>query len=97
MVLSSSESEEEEEDNMANNLRWSVQNVSKFHGEGGQSAANHLYEFDDFLRAARIAITDPDHGQDAQDVNVAHIINDFVTTLKGKARVWFDMNVPEGN
>ena len=29
------------------------------------------------------------------DANVTHIINDFLTTLKGKARIWFDMNVPE--
>ena len=30
-----------------------------------------------------------------EDANVVHIINDFVTTLKGKARIWFDMNVPD--
>ena len=90
--LFESESESEEEgDNMANHLRWSVQSVSKFHGDSGQSATQHLYEFDDFLKAARIEA--PDDGEDA---NVAHIINDFVTTLKGKARIWFDMNVPEG-
>ena len=70
--------------------------MSKFHGEVGQSAAHHLYEFDDFLRAARIGIPEPDSGQERQDVNVANIINDFVTTLKGKTRVWFDMNVPDG-
>ena len=90
--LFESESEsEEEEGNMANQLRWSVQSVSKFHGDSGQSATQHLYEFDDFLRAAGIVA--PEEGGDA--ANVAHIINDFVTTLKGKARVWFDMNVPE--
>ena len=83
---------EEEEDNMANHLRWSVQSVSKFHGDSGQSATQHLYEFDDFLRAAGI-VAPADEGDNA---NVAHIINDFVTTLKGKARIWFDMNVPEG-
>ena len=77
---------------MANHLRWSVQSVSKFHGELGQSATQHLYEFDDFLKAARIEA--PEEGGD--EANVAHIINDFVTTLKGKARIWFDMNVPEG-
>ena len=93
---SSSESEEEEEDNMANNLRWSVQNVTKFHGEAGQSATQHLYEFDDFLRAARIQAPEPAERQDRLDVNVEHIINDFVTTLKGKARIWYDMNVPVG-
>ena len=91
--LFESESEsEEEEGNMANQLRWSVQSVSKFHGDSGQSATQHLYEFDDFLRAAGIVA--PEEGGDA--ANVAHIINDFVTTLKGKARVWFDMNVREG-
>ena len=87
---SESESEEEEVDNMANQMRWSVQSVSKFHGESGQSATQHLYEFDDFLKAARIEAP-----EDGEDANVAHIINDFVTTLKGKARIWFDMNVPE--
>ena len=90
--LFESESEEEEADNMANHLRWSVQSVSKFHGELGQSATQHLYEFDDFLKAARIEAPEGD----GDDANVAHIINDFVTTLKGKARIWFDMNVPEG-
>ena len=53
---------------MANNLRWSVQNVSQFHGEAGQSAAQHLYEFDDFLRVAWILIPNPAQGQDAQVV-----------------------------
>ena len=52
--------------------------------------------FDDFLRAARIEAPAPDRGQEELDVNVAHIINDFVTTLKGKARIWYDMNVPAG-
>ena len=91
LVESESESEEEEVDNMANQLRWSVQSVSKFHGETGQSATQHLFEFDDFLKAARIEAP----REEGDDANVAHIINDFVTTLKGKARVWFDMNVPE--
>ena len=77
---------------MANNLRWSVQNVSKFHGETGQSATQHLYEFDDFLKAARIEVPN-----DANlDDDTSHVINDFVTTLKGKARIWYDMNIPEG-
>ena len=52
---------------------------------------NKIYEFDDFLKAVRIEAP-----EDGDDANVAHIINDFVTTLKGKARIWFDMNVPEG-
>ena len=95
--VDSSDSEEEfQEFNMANQLRWSVQSVSKFHGESGQSATQHLYEFDDFLRAARIEVPNPADGQDELDVNVSHIINDFVTTLKGKARIWYDMNVPVG-
>ena len=85
-------SEGEEEFNMANNLRWSVQNVSRFHGETGQSATQHLYEFDDFLKAARIEVPN-----DANlDEDTSHVINDFVTTLKGKARIWYDMNIPEG-
>ena len=51
---------------MANNLRWSVQNVSQVHGEAGQSAAKHLYEFDDFLRVAWIHISNPAQGWDTQ-------------------------------
>ena len=81
----------EEEDNMANPLRWSVQSVSKFHGDMGQSATQHLYEFDDFLKAAGIVA----RAEDGDEADCTHIINDFVTTLKGKARIWFDMNVPE--
>ena len=87
--------EEEEEIDMANNLRWSVQNVAKFYGEPGQSATQHLYEFDDFLRAARIVIPD-DAEVPENDRDASHIINDFVITLKGKARVWFNMKIPEG-
>ena len=95
LLESDSDSEEEEVVNMANQLRWSVQSVTKFNGELGQSATQHLYEFDDFLRAARIVAPEPGHGEEALDVDVSHIINDFVTTLKGKARIWFDMNVPD--
>ena len=90
-----------EEENMANpnqnqNLKWSVQSVSKFHGENGQNASSHLFEFDDFLRAARIEPLAAAEGVGNDGRNAVHIINDFVTTLKGKARVWFDMKIPEG-
>ena len=93
--------EEEEEENMANpnpnqNLKWSVQSVSKFHGDTGQNASSHLFEFNDFLRAARIEPLAAVEGQANDERNAAHIINDFVTTLKGKARVWYDMKIPEG-
>ena len=71
-------------------------NVTKFHGEVGQGATQHLYEFDDFLRAARIEAPVPAGDEGELDVNLTHIINDFVTTLKGKARIWYDMNVPVG-
>ena len=87
--------------NMANqnehnqNLKWSVQSVSKFHGETGQNASSHLFEFNDFLKAARIEPLARANGQAEEDRNASHIINDFVTTLKGKARVWFDMKIPE--
>ena len=87
--------------NMANqnehnqNLKWSVQSVSKFHGETGQNASSHLFEFNDFLRAARIEPLARANGAAENDRNAAHIINDFVTTLKSKARVWFDMKIPE--
>ena len=87
--------------NMANpnehnqNLKWSVQSVSKFHGETGQNASSHLFEFDDFLRAARIEPLARANGAVEKDRNAVHIINDFVTTLKGKARIWYDMKIPE--
>ena len=95
------EEEDIEEENMANanqnqNLKWSVQSVSKFHEENGQNASSHLFEFDDFLRAARIEPLAAAEGLGNDARNAVHIINDFVTTLKGKARVWFDIKIPEG-
>ena len=75
-----------------NQLKWSVQSVSKFHGDTGQNANSHMFEFNDFLKAARIEAI----GEGAEDTRDAtQIINDFVTTLKGKARLWFDVNIPE--
>ena len=51
-----------------------------------------MFEFNDFLKAARIEAI----GEGAEDTRDAtQIINDFVTTLKGKARLWFDVNIPE--
>ena len=40
--------------NNMNQLKWSVQSVSKFHGDTGQNANSHMFEFNDFLKAARI-------------------------------------------
>ena len=78
--------------NNMNQLKWSVQSVSKFHGDTGQNANPHMFEFNDFLKAARIEAI----GEGAEDTRDAtQIINDFVTTLKGKARLWFDVNIPE--
>ena len=86
----------QQRNNMAQQLRWSVQSVSKFYGENGQNANSHLFEFNDFLRADRIEAGSIDEGTE-DERNASNIINDFVTTLKGKARLWFDVNIPKGN
>ena len=72
---------------MANNIKWSVQNVSKFYGEPGQNPNSHLMEFEDFLRAIA---PNPDN-----DERATNVINQFTTTLKNKARTWFEMCIGE--
>ena len=79
--------------NMAQQLRWSVQSVSKFHRDTGQNANLHLFEFNGLLKAARIEAGDLGDDRVENNRDALHIINDFVTTLKGKVRLWFDVNI----
>ena len=92
-----SESEEEIEDNnMANTLKWSLQNISKFYGKDGEDPDQHVEEFEDVAKAAG-QWGDGHDWSEGKDTNgkSKNLIILFSTTLKDKARSWFDSTFQE--
>ena len=103
-----SESEEEDtdleellEDNMANQPRWSFQNIPKFEGEGKQDPTNHVIEFEDIVLASNL---DPDlparQGNEDDAAREARkdytrVLRLFATTLTGKARTWYNTTLAD--
>ena len=78
--------------NPGNQMRWSIQNINKFHGGKGEDPDHHISEFEDVLRASgNFPFNDGDwanHG--------AQIFTLFQTTLRERARTWYDHTIPPG-
>ena len=78
--------------NPGNQMRWSIQNINKFHGGKGEDPDHHISEFEDVLRASgNFPLNNVDwnnHG--------AQIFTLFQTTLRERARTWYDHTIPQG-
>ena len=80
-----SESEPEIEIIMADppvRQQWSLRDLPKYEGRTDKSPSQHLLELDDYFASTN---TDPNAYVD--------IITKFRASLRGKARVWYDMNI----
>ena len=82
-------------------LRYSIRDIPIFDGKGDAMPHTHLIEFEDFLANTGSDIKDlPQHGE-PQEVDRPHyeavmkdVGNKFKTSLKGKPRLWYEMQYP---
>ena len=75
--------------NPGNQMRWSIQNINKFHGGKGEDPDHHISEFEDVLRASG---NFPLNNGDWQN-HGAQIFTLFQTTLRERARTWYDHTI----
>ena len=71
---------------------WSLKDIPKFEGKPGEAPSVHIHEFEDFLASIDTPINTkllPRMG----NPHMADIIRKFKSSLKGKARAWFQMVV----
>ena len=79
-------------------LRYSIRDIPIFDCKGDAMPHTHLIEFEDFLANTGSDIKDlPQHGE-PQEVDRPHyeavmkdVVNKFKTSLKGKPRLWYEM------
>ena len=82
-------------------LRYSLRDIPTFDGNGDTMPHTHLIEFEDFLANTGSDIKDlPQHGE-PQEVDRPHyeammkdIVSKFKASLKGKPRLWYEMQYP---
>ena len=85
-------------------LRYSIRDIPTFDGKGDAMPHTHLIEFEDFLANTGSEIHEmPQHGE-PQEVNRPHyeavvkdVVSKFKAPLKGKPRLWFEMQYPTGD
>ena len=85
-------------------LRYSLTDIPTFDGKGDAMPHTHLIEFKDFLENAGSEIKElPQHGE-PQEIDRPHyeavikdVVSKFKASLKGKPRLWFEMQYPTGD
>ena len=85
-------------------LRYSIRDIPTFDGKGDSMPHTHLIEFEDFLVNTGSEIHDlPQHGE-PQEVDRPHyeavvkdVVSKFKASLKGKPRLWFEMQYRTGD
>ena len=85
-------------------LKYSLRDIPTFDGKGDTMPHTHLIEFEDFLANTGSDIKDlPQHGE-PQEVDRPHyeavikdVVSKFKASLKGKPRLWYEMQYPTGD
>ena len=79
-------------------LRYSMRDIPTYDGKGDAMPHTHLIEFEDFLVNTGSEINELPQFDEPQPVDVAHyqgvikdVISKFKASLKGKPRLWFEM------
>ena len=79
--------------NPGNQMRWSIQNINKFHGGKGEDPDHHISEFEDVLRASGNFPLEDEHWEEYGP----QVFTLFQTTLRERARTWYDHTIPNGD
>ena len=82
-------------------LRYSMRDIPTYDGKGDAMPHTHLIEFEDFLVNTGSEINELPQFDEPQPVDVAHyqgvnkdVVSKFKASLKGKPRLWFEMQCP---
>ena len=82
-------------------LRYSMRDIPTYDGKGDAMPHTHLIEFEDFLVNTGSEINALPQFDEPQAVDVAHyqgvirdVVSKFKASLKGKPRLWFEMQYP---
>ena len=82
-------------------LRYSMRDIPTYDGKGDAMPHTHLMEFEDFLENTGSEINELPQFDEPQPVDAAHypgvikdVISKFKASLKGKPRLWFEMQYP---
>ena len=85
-------------------LRYSFRDIPTFDGKGDSMPHAHLMEFEDFLMNTGSEINDLPQQGEPQEVDRPHyeavvkdVVSKFKASLKGKLRLWFEMQYPTVN
>ena len=90
-----------QDDRNERSLRYSIRDIPNLDGKGDAMPLTHLTEFEDFLVNTGSEIHElPQHGE-PQAVDRPHyeavirdVVSKFKASLKGKPRLWFEMQYP---
>ena len=93
--------QDRQDDRNDRSLRYSIRDIPTFDGKGDAMPHSHLIELEDFLMNTGSEINElPQHGE-PQEVDRPHyeaVLKDavckFKASLKGKPRLWFEMQYP---
>ena len=80
-------------------LRYSIRDIPTFDGKGDSLPQTHMMEFSDFLdnTGSEIRYLPQEPQADDREYHMAVIkdaVNKFKVSLKGKPRLWFEMQYP---
>ena len=82
-------------------LRYSIRDIPIFEGKGDAMPHTHLIEFEDFLANTGSDIKELPQHDEPQEVDRPHyeavmkdVVNKFKQSLKGKPRLWYEMQYP---
>ena len=82
-------------------LRYSMRGIPTYDGKGDAMPHTHLIEFEDFLVNTGSEINDLPQFDEPKPVDAAHyqgvikdVVSKFKASLKGKPRLWFEMQYP---
>ena len=82
-------------------LRYSMRDIPTYDGKGDAMPQSHLIEFEDFLVNTGSEINELPQFDEPQPVDAAHyqgvikdVVSKFKASLKGKPRLWFEMQYP---
>ena len=85
-------------------LRYSIRDIPTYDGKGDAMPHTHLIEFEDFLVNTGSEINELPQFDEPQPVDIAHyqgvirdVVSKFKASLKGKPRLWFEMQYPTVN
>ena len=85
-------------------LRYSIRDIPTYDGKGDAMPQTHLIEFEDFLVNTGSEINELPQFDEPQPVDrvyyqgvIKDVVSKFKASLKGKPRLWFEMQYPTVN